>query len=565
MEASGAHRLSDRYTDLSDRFRSLWTFYQFLGGVFKHLGDDDFPYSYDFQGLYRQLQELVPRISREDSVELEHELDHIDRELGRIRVELAKIEREFAPSTLRRFFDHLKRQDEKILYALVKFYLQSPDALDADTLDKLDILLTRLSEAPLDDGRVLLRDRTELESAFERLAGFAGIQSPPMRELRPTLDRVRALRDDLEGIDDFQTMVDSRLYDRFRELKRDLGPSILHPALLLEVVATNISAKNRFKTLYQEEEVRILEDTNRVFEIERYLEKNPDLAHDELRRQIDRFRASRERFDSRRRDDNVKKEDIVDLRTAMHAVLETFDPSRSAVSARWSGSQPEPLVQEIRRPVDESTSPAPEAPAPSAAPDDPPPAPVEAPSSPDVAPESERPATTSLVDLLPTDPLLNETLHKIVFALELVVWDRDPEQAVQASEIHRLQLEPWEVDSYRVLVQDTVPSGSLEWHLHLFFLTSAALRVRMQEESAEIDRLRSAGRSDRLIELLERSSQSLERAREVERRFDWFVDDMLYRGATSRLEQVFRSRFRFLQAYSTLWLGHQDQGGLTPL
>ncbi len=116
-----------------------------------------------------------------------------------------------------------------------------------------------------------------------------------------------------------------------------------------------------------------------------------------------------------------------------------------------------------------------------------------------------------------------------------------------------------------MLVQEGVPSGTLEWHLHLFFLTSAALRVRMQDEASEIERLRSSGHSDRLVELLERSSQSLERAREVERRFDWFVDDMLYRGATARLEEVFRSRFRFLHAYSTLWLDHQDQGGITPL
>jgi len=560
MDASGAHPLSDRYTDLSDRFRSLWTFYQFLGGVFKHRGNGEFPYSYDFQGLYRQLQELVPRISRDDPGELEHELDHIERELGRIRIELARIEQDFAPSTLRRFFDHLKRQDEKILYALVKFYLQNPEALDPDTLDKLDILLTRLSEAPLDDGRVLLRDRTELESAFERLAEFAGLESPPARELRPTVDAVRSLREDLERIDDFQRLVDSKLYDRFRELKRALGASVLSPMVLLEVVATNISAKNRFKSLYQEEEVRILEDTNRVFEIERYIDKNPDLAHDELRRQIERFRASREKFDSRRRDDNLKKEDILELREAMHAVLETFDPSRSAVSAR-GGGDPEPLVREIRGPVDESTSPAPEAPEKAAGP-----APVEPPpESPEEPAAPARPTTTSIVDLLPADPLLNETLHKIVFALELVVWDRDPEQAVQSTEIHRLQLEPWEVDSYRVLVQESVPSGTLEWHLHLFFLTSAALRVRMQEEAAEIERLRSAGHSDRLVALLERSSQSLERAREVERRFDWFVDDMLYRGATARLEEVFRSRFRFLHAYSTLWLDHQDQGGITPL
>jgi hypothetical protein len=375
---------------------------------------------------------------------------------------------------------------------------------------------------------------------------------------------VRAVRDDLEQITDFQTMVDSKVYDRFRDLKRELGESILHPALLLEVVATNISAKNRFKSLYQEEEVRILEDTNRVFEIERYLEKNPDLAHEELRRQIERFRASRERFDSRRRDDNVKKEDVLDLRTAMHAVLETFDPSRSALSGRAAPSDPEPLVQEIRGPVDESTSPAPEPPSPPPR-TAPAPAPDPQPTTGDGGSDAQRPTTTSLDELLPSDPLLNEPLHKIVFALELVAWDREPEQAVQTTEVHRLQLEPWEVDSYRVLVQESVPRGSLEWHLHLFFLTGAALRVRMQEEASEIERLRSSGRSDRMIGMLELSSQSLERAREVERRFDWFIDDMLFRGVTERLEQVFRSRFRFLHAYSSLWLRHQDQGGITPL
>ena len=98
-----------------------------------------------------------------------------------------------------------------------------------------------------------------------------------------------------------------------------------------------------------------------------------------------------------------------------------------------------------------------------------------------------------------------------------------------------------------------------------FFLTSAALRVKMEDERKEITRLDEANNPDRLFEVLERSAQSLERAREVDRRFQWFIDDVLFRGDTEKLEQIYRSRFRFLHAYSGLWLSHQRTGGLTPL
>ena len=40
---------------------------------------------------------------------------------------------------------------------------------------------------------------------------------------------------------------------------------------------------------------------------------------------------------------------------------------------------------------------------------------------------------------------------------------------------------------------------------------------------------------------------------------------MLFRGDTHKLDQVYRSRFRFLNVYSGLWLDHQQHGGLTPL
>jgi hypothetical protein len=110
-----------------------------------------------------------------------------------------------------------------------------------------------------------------------------------------------------------------------------------------------------------------------------------------------------------------------------------------------------------------------------------------------------------------------------------------------------------------------VERGTPEWELDLFFLTSAALRVKMEEESGEITRLENANNPERLDEILENSARSLERARDTDRRFQWFIDDLLLRGDTLQLEHIYRSRFRFLHAYSGLWLVHQQSGGLTPL
>jgi hypothetical protein len=175
------------------------------------------------------------------------------------------------------------------------------------------------------------------------------------------------------------------------------------------------------------------------------------------------------------------------------------------------------------------------------------------------------PKAASLSDVLPLDPLLNEALHKIMFALEMVVWDRLPTQVTEAPEIKNLNLEVWEIDTYRKLAEGKVARGTAEWDLDSFFLTSAALRVKMEDECKEITRLEDGDNPDRLFEILERSAQSLERARDAERRFQWFIDDMLFRGDTNRLESIYRSRFRFLHAYSGLWLAHQRTGGLTPL
>ena len=578
MATSAAQQLRQRYTDLSDRFRSLWTFYQFLGGVYKHQKEGTLPVSCDFRELYRRLQDLVPTIGREEVGHVERELDIITSELTRVHHQLADLERQFPPSLLRRFFDHLKRQDEKILFALAKFYLLGE--YGADALDKLDILFTRVAEVPLESGRVVPRDEEELRANFERLAEFGSVPSLASSEARPLVEAIRELRLEIQRCGDFDILLTSRVYDRFRELKRSLGAAALHPPLAVELVATNIEAKNRFKQLYQDEEVRILEDTNRVFEIERYLDKNPDLAHGELKRQIDVFRQSRARFDNGRREDNLKRDDILEMRQALHAVLEEFDghrggpepPTRPA-PARTSGA----TVTAPQRPVEAPAEPPAfytggstvEPPSPTGEPVFDPSSEGFGDDSTDVFEPDEEVVEVARaeieVDLVPPDPLLAEAMHKVLFALELVDAEIAPEAATRAREVLHLRLEPWEVSAYRQLTERRLTEGTMAWEMEHFQLVAAALRVKMEEEAAEIVRLSTGGGGPRLGDLLERSGQSLERARDVDGRFRWFIDDLLYRGRTERLEEMRRSHHRFLNAYSRLWLDHQANGGITPL
>jgi len=542
MQAPKVQTLSVRYTTLSDRFRSLWTFYQFLGGVLKHLGEGPLPYTYDFQALHERLRVLVHTIGVESSVDATPELDRLERELDRIQRELARIESQFAPSVMRKFFDHIKRQDEKVLTALLKFYLLSKH-FEQDTLDKIDILFTRLAEAQGEGGRGTPKDPADLLSNFKRLSQITDLPPLPLAEETPLAAAVQTIRNELESIEDYATLVESKVYERYRRLKQRLGKTALHPSMLVEITTTNIVAKNRFKELYEAEERKVVENANRIFDIERYLERHPELASEGLKRQLEEFRTIRVRYEARARKDNVKRDDISEMTRAMKAVLAQFDPaSKRPLQSKSDGA----AVSSTARTASHKVQP-----------------PDEEILHPDRT--DEKVEETSLESLLPPDPLLNETLHKIMFALEMIVWDRLPTQITSAPEIRNLNLEPREIETYRRLAEGNVKKGTPEWELDRFFLMSAALRVKMEEEAKEITRLEEANNPDRLYEVLEHSARSLERARDSDRRFQWFIDDMLFRGETQQLEYIYRSRFRFLHAYSGLWLVHQRSGGLTPL
>jgi hypothetical protein len=530
MSAIGLHELNQRYIRLTDRSRSQWTFYQYLQGLFKHLFNSQCPIEIDFPSLFNELRQLGAELGHPESARTERVMATLGSKLDGQARRLVEVDEQIQPSLLRRFFDRLRNQDEKVLLAIIKFYIDCGRTSD-DTLDKLDVLFTRLAEIPREDQGSLARERHEIERLVQPLLQYRPALQTPERELEILLHALADIKTEALGCRTFTELVGGGALDRFRSFKRRLGENMLHPRLLPVLLETTVAIKNRFRQLWEEEESALMADTNKVRELEKQVSANPEMATAELRELLEIFASAQQRFDEGRQAENLRREDALRLRVALNRILEQFDISDLVLAPAAVAERAEPQTS----PWETSKQSAP------------------------ASPDGVRPAAAALQ----ADPLLQEYVSKIIFALELVGRERPADEAVNAKEVAHLRLEPCEVEACRQLLDAAAGAVSLDAERSALLLQAAALRIRLDDEAREIDRLQRRG-SDHLPETLERASQSLQRAAELDRRFGWLVDDALYRGETEHLEKLYRCRFRLMRAYSGLWLIHNERGGISP-
>lgn len=538
MERAPLHDLNQRYVRLTDRCRSQWTFYQFLQGLFKHLRGEPCSLSIDYQGLFGRLRDVAEAMGQPDPPLVDQALRAIGTDLDRHVAELQAADTQIPPSVVRRFIDRLRTQDEKILMALAKFYLGLPD-LSADTLDKLDVLLTRLAENPLESGGSLPRERHELERVLQPLLQFRSPRETPDHEVGILLQAIGDLRAEALASRTFVELVSGGVLERFRTLKKRLGDNYLNGGLLPTLLETTVVIKNHFRELLAEEETQLLEDTNRVRELQRQARNHPELVSPELQEVLERFSTTQQRFEQGRNEDNLRREDVLELRLLLNRIVERFDP--------------------VQRPVREEPTPAPGESLPGPrTPAEPVHETVDAWLPRNPGPE-EVPALVGNAD-----PLLQEFVSKMVFAIELVGRETPVAELLTAKELATLRLEAAEVRACLALMDGSVVPETLPGERDILLVHAAALRLRIDEEAREIERLHHRG-SDHLAEILERSTASLGRAADFDRRFRWFLDDCFFRGVTADLAVLQRSHFRLLRAYAGLWLVHNQRGGVSPL
>ncbi len=518
--------VSRAYARLSEKFKALWMFHQFLQGVhrtsLKGAPVPDVP----FAPLYEQIKRIKETKGVEPDDATRAAMQHLDVELDGLHAALADDDRLIPPSTLRQFFERVKAGDEELLLSILKFYYYA-NVLGPDEMDKVDFLLTRLGTARDTGGEYTLRSAADLAKLSGSLLGLTARPPIAPAEVQAVITLLDVLRRDLEACERFEDLTKRKTLENLRTLKHRLGAAFYSPEVMEAVLASNVAFKKKFQLLYTEEERRILEASRDVIAKERDLEKDPRFVSPQFLEDLERFRRDKEDFEKASRRHGVRPRDVKRLKESLHRLLARLDPAAAdeldigSDSTAGSGSGTGSGVR--RRKAGSSGR-------------------VTAPKA-------------AAAWRAENDRVTSDTARRVLSAVDLVRSGGGPSVTDPPA-----RLEDWEVRSaLRVYRANREADVELTPHERLFF-NAAVLRSRMDEEAHKLrDLVQEVGESSASDATLSPSGKCLSRARDVDQMFREALHAA--EGDRPAWKQLTRSRFRHLRAFAGLWLLYSSLGG----
>ncbi|MGH9369130.1 MAG: hypothetical protein ACRD3M_15825 [Thermoanaerobaculia bacterium] len=324
MSVEKLQLLHEDYIRLTERFKALWTFQQFLRGIVKTFSAPGPEHAADFNGLYEEVKAVGANLSGLPPETASRRMQQLFARLDAVSGELRESDRRISPSLVRRFFDRIRPQDEKIAFYLLRYYFSQPD-VDEDVIDKVDFLATVAATGRPEPDATASRPRSAIRKLFESVT-TASVW--PRIEAGMTPAIVRAfdeLASDVTQAREFEQLLTERLLNNARTMKRRVATGLADPDILTAVAWCNLTTRSVFHRLYEKEERRLDEATGRIADLERELTRGGEdaAAPQEFRR----FRESRVRFDRLATERNLRAQHIMELKLAIGEVLEKFDIS----------------------------------------------------------------------------------------------------------------------------------------------------------------------------------------------------------------------------------------------
>ena len=531
--------LRTAYNRLTEKFRTLWVFHQFLQGLAAALPAGGVAgTSAVFTPLYEQIKKVKESKESRPPAELIGEISRLDVALDGLHTTLLLEDRKVPPHVLRQFFEKSAHDDDRELFPLLKFYFFARQ-LQPDDLDKVDFLLTRAGTRRRADGGLELKPAAELSDLCGAFLSLTRREPADPVEVRSVLNILDVLRKDIEVCERFEDLIRKKPLENIRTLKRRMGNVFYSAEVLQALLASNVAAKRKFQTLYRKEETRILAASQHLLTLEAELGRDPRFQTDEFLAEFRRFKRERDDFEKQSRRRGVRPRDVRRLKEAIHRILLRVEPAAAGDfdATLDSTGEKSAVPARLHRPVP---------PVPPAAL----PVPGPPPSSVDVSWRAE------------DDDLTRGSALKILHSADLMSVGVGPGRAASSETLQRLKLEPWEFNAaLAVARQDETPSRSLEALSRLLF-NAASLRLRMDEEAVDLRSL-LGGRSPAMAapSMLAAAADCLARAQGVDWLFRTALQDAGARGDPERHLQLTRSRFRHLRAYTGLWLLHNALGG----
>lgn len=534
--------LHDAYTRLTEKFKTFWTFHQFLQGVHKTFFGDAPGYQVDFQGLYDQIRSVTTVMNVQPPPVVLDQINQLDGRLDVVYRALSADDEKIAASWVRRFFEKVRTEDEKLLLALLRFYFHSRQ-VSPEALDKMDFLLTLVgARRSLDDGRYLPRFPQELTKLFGSLLGLVRRSPAPAAELTAAVKALGLIRKDIDACERFEELSEKKILDSLRTVKHRLGPAYYDAGVLSAILEANLAAKNRFQALYRNEEKRIFESSQQLLDLERELSRRPEVADADLQAEFRRFRQFKEEFDRKRNEGEIRHAQVTRLAETIDQLMARLDTTGGAGGSAAEPA-PEALPSYAGEDIDEAREtisgffPGREA------------VPVS------VGMATPAPAPPAIT----TDPLLGEGASKILYSVDMLRGGAGSGQAAYGATLARFRLEPWEVRAAR-RIQSGEPAPDLEAAASdLLFVEAAALRLRIDDAAQRLKPSSSDAAEPVTPEEFEVAAACLVRAQDLDRRFRQSLEALGPAGPPERLNELTRSRFRLLRAFSGLWLLHNAQ------
>jgi hypothetical protein len=492
MSVERIQLLHEDYIRLTERFKALWTFHQFLRGVQKTFFATEPGYSLDFGKLYDDVRAVAGSIDTTSPEKVAPRLRELSERLDAFSRKLRDADRHISPSYVRRFFEKVQPQDEKIAFHLLRFYFAQPD-VDEDVVDKVDFLATVIAAGQGAFDSQSVRPRPDMQKFFES-ATAATVWPRLEASTAPAIVRAfDELATDMARAQEFEDLVTARLLNNVRMLKRRVASGLANPEVLAAVASCNLRTRSVFHRLYEREERRLEEATGRIGDLEKELARGGLEAPraDEFQR----FHESRQRFERQTRDSNLKALQVVELKEAIGEVLGRFDLAGLAAGD----------IDEVLDMVEEVESEA----------DD--------------------------------DAFWTPHVDRILSAVEMCD-DGSGALRTEIAGLENLGLEPWELKAARRAVAGGFPSVS---DRDRTLLRAAALRLKAEEET---ETLRAAAPMTPSAETLRAAKATLGRVPMLDAALSSVVDEAEAVSSSEEIRAWTRTRFRLLRATADLWL-----------
>jgi len=332
------------YIRLTERFKALSTFDEFLQGIHRAFLPIQSGHVVDLGPLYEELKRLSEAARAGTGEPPAGLLRDLEAKFDAAGSQLRAADIRLSPSLTRRYFEKVRPSDPRIPFYLLRFYASYPQT-DEDLLDKVDYLATVLAAGSPDPAALLQRSHGEIRELFDTVltdSAWPRVDDDTATEIARAFDEVAAQIASASG---FGSLAQEGWTESLRNFKRQVSRGLAHPEILTAAALCNLTARATFRRLYEREERILRGAMRRIKELEhRSSGELEDAAALRL------FEDACREFDRQVAEGSVRWRQLLEVRQAASEALRMLGASEPGADDEETGTEAEATLGGLEDP-----------------------------------------------------------------------------------------------------------------------------------------------------------------------------------------------------------------------